>query len=305
MGSRVAALVHTLLLCLASACAPQAPELSVDAQQLERADNGSAPRKTPPATQRGYVGVVVARKSVDIAPKTAGELVAVHVRAGDRVEAGEPIARLDDRLAREELEMIEASLHAARARHSQAKIAAGEARRAYQESKSLARAGHASRSDMREADSQRLRSSAAVKATQAETANLRASLRQRQRVLAETVLTAPFSGTIAERYADGGTVVAAGSRIVRLISGTAPWVRFAVPPSDIGRLSVGDIVRTEVETLGTSVQATVRQLTPEVDSASRLVFVEAQLEFPEGSDRGPHSGAAVRVYLGSALLERG
>lgn len=305
MDSRFAALTRSLLLCFATACAPQAPELPVDAQQPERADNGSTPRKTPPATRRGYVGVVVARESVDVAPKTAGELVAVHVRVGDRVEAGEPIARLDDRLAREELEMIEASLHAAKARHSQAKIAAAQARRAHEESKSLVRAGHASRSDLREADSERLRTSAAVKETQAETANLRASLRQRQRVLAETVLTAPFSGTIAERYADGGTVVAAGSRIVRLISGTAPWVRFAVPPADIGRLTVGDIVRTEVETLDASVPATVRQLTPEVDSASRLVFVEAQLEFHEDADPGPQTGAAVRVYLGAELLDRG
>lgn len=299
MDSRFAALVRSLLLCLATACAPQAPELSVDAQQPERADSGSTQPKSPLATQRGYVGVVVARESVDIAPKAAGELVAVHVRVGDRVEAGEPIARLDDRLAREELEMTQASLHAAKARHSQAKISAAQARRAYEESKSLVRAGHASRSDLREADSERLRSSAAVKETQAETANLRASLRQRQRVLAETVLTAPFSGRIAERYADGGTVVAAGSRIVRLISGTAPWVRFAVPPADIGRLTVGDIVRTEVETLDASVRATVHQVTPEVDTASRLVFVEAQLEFPEGADPGPQTGAAVRVYLGS------
>jgi len=304
MDSRFTALLRSLLLCLASACAPQAPELSVDAKQPERADNGSTPRKSPPATQRGYVGVVVARESVNVASKTAGELVVVHVRAGDHVEAGEPIARLDDRLAREELEMIEGSLRAAKARHSQAKIIAREARRTYEESRSLVLAGHASRSDLREADSERLRSSAAVKAARAETANLRVSLRQRQRVLAETVLTAPFSGTVAERYADGGTV-AAGSRIVRLIRGTVPWVRFAVPPGDIGRLTVGDIVRTEVETLDVSVRAAIQQVTPEVDSASRLVFVEAQLELPDSSDPGPQAGAAVRVYLGSELLKRG
>ncbi len=71
-----------------------------------------------------------------------------------------------------------------------------------------------------------------------------------------TILTAPFSGTIAERYADGGTVVAAGSRVVRLISGDPPWVRFAVPPAEIGRLNVGDIVRTEVETLDASLAET-------------------------------------------------
>ncbi len=52
------------------------------------------------------------------------------------------------------------------------------------------------------------------------------------------------------------------------------------------------------------VRATVRQLAPEVDSASRLVFVEAQLEL-EGSDPGPQTGAAARIYLGSELLERG
>lgn len=244
---------------------------------------------------RGYVGVVIAGESVDIAPKTAGELVAVHVRTGDRVEGGDRIATLDDRRAHEELKMTTASLRSAQARLQQTKIDAKEARRKLIELQALVRAGHDSRSSLLEAEYEEARANATVVEAQAEVATLRTTREQRERELVETTLVAPFSGTIAERYADAGTVVAAGSRVVRLISGDTPWVRFAVPPADVKRLQVGDVVVAELETLHTTMHATIRQVAPEVDGASHLVFVEAQLELPPDVQGGAQTGAAAWV----------
>ncbi len=291
---RERSLAPLLALVINAGCSGAKPDPSAEAPQVETVP-AVEPAPVVAAVDRGYVGVVIAGESVDVAPKTTGELVAVYVRTGDRVEGGDRIATLDDRRAHEELKMTAASLRSAQARLHQAKIDAKETRRKYVELEALVRAGHASRSSLREAEYEQSRANATVIEAQAEVATLRASREQRERELAETTLIAPFSGKIAERYADAGTVVDAGSRIVRLISGDTLWVRFAVPPTDIGRLQVGDVVAVELETLHSEMHATIRQVAPEVDGASRLVFVEAQLELPEDMQGGAQTGAAAWV----------
>ena len=64
----------------------------------------------PGAPQKpGYLGVVVARESVDVAAEVAGRVESVVVRPGDRVERGDLVARLDRRELAQGLAMAEAS----------------------------------------------------------------------------------------------------------------------------------------------------------------------------------------------------
>ena len=47
---------------------------------------------------------------------------------------------------------------------------------------------------------------------------------------------------MAARYIDPGGTAGPGAPIVRLLASDALWVRFAAPPGELGRLTVGTIV---------------------------------------------------------------
>ncbi len=300
MGDRIRRLLLGSALGLGTiSCGDSVPSLEAEPAQRVDAVARLPPRPSPPAgpPSRGYVAVVYAGESVDIAPNTTGTLRTVDVRAGDRVEEGDRIATLDDTRAREELVMASAQLRSAQSRLEQAEAAAKKASRSSARSASLAKSGHIPSAEVEDASAERIRTQAAVREARAEVSGLRAALAQRQRQLDETVLTAAFSGTVAERYVHGGTVVSAGSRVVRLLGTGSPWVRFAVPPSHVDRLQVGDVVLAEFEGASNPVRATIEQIAPEVDPSSHLVLVEAQLALPDGEHQGRHPGAAAWVRL--------
>ena len=103
--------------------------------------NAKAPSPTPVVTTAAAMvrqvsanvqstGSFVALESSDVAPDVAGRIVATEVNVGDSVQAGQTIARLDDREASVKLQQAEAALQQAEAavRQAQSRIglAAGE-----------------------------------------------------------------------------------------------------------------------------------------------------------------------------------
>src|SRR5439155_25398819 len=89
------------------------------------------PQNTPVATHaavadaaaaRGFVGVITAAESVDIAPRFQGVVATVLVRPGDAVKAGQIVAEMDRKTMQEELRAAEAAYGAAAAANRQADV---------------------------------------------------------------------------------------------------------------------------------------------------------------------------------------
>lgn len=299
LGTRTAA----VLLCIvALGCARKGP--AGDDAPSAGGDEGQpspavavpeAEPTTDPLERPGYVGVVAAGEKTDVGPPVAGEVVQVHVRPGDYVEAGDPIATLDARRAEEDLRMTEATLRSEKAALRQAQVDREEAASRLTEAEALAKAGAASQGAVEDARFEYRRAKAAEARVAAVVAQWRTKRGQLERQLADTELRAPFSGTVAERYVDPGGMAGPGVPVVRLLSSDALWVRFAIPPHDLQRLSVGTIVTTEIEDPAVTVEATVRQIAPETDPASQLVFVDAVLDLDERMRSSIQAGAAAWV----------
>jgi multidrug efflux pump subunit AcrA (membrane-fusion protein) len=66
------------------------------------------------ATPRGWVGVIIPLKAVDLGPSSSARVERIHVRIGDRVEAGAPLATLDATVIEEGLETAKVELVSAR-----------------------------------------------------------------------------------------------------------------------------------------------------------------------------------------------
>ncbi|HTQ79386.1 MAG TPA: HlyD family efflux transporter periplasmic adaptor subunit, partial [Thermoanaerobaculia bacterium] len=81
-----------------------------------------------------------------------------------------------------------------------------------------------------------------------------------------------------------------GTPIVRLISAGSYVVRFAVPPAESGRLRVGEPLVFRAETLPAGVPGAITQISPQVDSASQMVFAEAGLALPAAAGAAGPAG---------------
>jgi len=224
-----------------------------------------------------FIGVVVADEIADISPLSRGEVLTVDVRPGQRVVAGETLAKLDTRQAVEDLHMAEASLHRETAVLGEAKVDREQAASRLAELKQLASADAAARGLVEDAQYQLRRAKAAEQRASADVAQWRGKRAQLARQLDDTELHAPFSGVVATRFLDPGDMAGPETPIVRLISYDRQWVRFAMPPQALDEVKLGAPVATQLGESRSPGEATIRQIGAETDVGSQLVFVDAEL----------------------------
>jgi RND family efflux transporter MFP subunit len=182
---------------------------------------------TEPVVER-FPGVVSAEESGPVSFTVGGRVEVLFVGVGDRVEAGDPLARLDQRpfehgaeQARAALTRLEASL--AQARRDLSRVRAlGEA--ATEEEL------EARQTTVRELEARRRGAVSAVE--------------EAKRTLEESVLTAPYAGEITRRLAERGEVVTGGSPVY-LLSGNGKRleVELQVPETTVRELAADAPVR--------------------------------------------------------------
>ncbi len=245
------------------------------------------------ARDSGFVGVVLARESVDVAAPVEGRLETLLVRLGDHVQRGATIATLEEAPFRRELAMAEAARRAAEAEESRSRTRLEEARERLERAVSLA--GYLSEADRATAEVEEKLAASAREAAEAHLERERAQVEQLRGRLAETRIVAPFDGTIAARYQDPGVILRAAAPIVRIIRSGELWVRFAVPEEELAGLTVGRTVSVVVDSWRSQVPAVIEQIAPEVDPAAQLVVVEARLTVAPDPGQPIPSGLKCRV----------
>jgi RND family efflux transporter MFP subunit len=262
---------------------PAPPEEAAPIVQTAPPPSAPAVVASQPA-RKGWIGVVVARETVDVTADSTGRLLSVAVEIGDRVRRGDPIASLDTSLVAQDLEMARSSLRASEADQKRAADELAEARA--RNERRQANPDFFSKEDLAEVALQAKTAAAALEVAQARVAEQRARVRQLEAGLAQNVIRAPFEGRVAERFADPGALVGPGTPVVRLISAGELLVRAAVPPEQARALTVGTPVTATVRTIGLRIPGTIARVAPEVDAASQMVFVEVRLSpAPEAENR--------------------
>lgn len=263
--------------------------------------------------QQSYTGEVVALRTSEIGFERVGKLIAVLVDEGDRVETGTILAKLDTSNLAAQLQSLRARKAQAAAKLAELKngerkekIAAAQAqvrdltrqlelsqikrdRREYlydegaiaQEqldevdfnSQALAERLSNARSNLAELVNGTR--SEQIQAQQAAVEQLTAQIADLEITIGKSSLKAPFSGTIARRNFDEGTVVEAGKSIVRLTEDSQPEVKIGVPLDIAATLQPGS--EQPVEIGEATYSAKVKAVLPEVDPATRTRTVVLQL----------------------------
>jgi multidrug resistance efflux pump len=144
----------------------------------------------------------------------------------------------------------------------------------------LVKAGLVSTEELATAAVQVERARTNLEVAQARVAEHMARVKQTKELLAHTVITATFEGTVAARYLDPGALVHMGSPVINLMRSEDLWVRFAIPEDRRVSMPVGASVDVHLEGLPGMIPGAIVHMAPGVDSMSREVVVEAKLHVP-------------------------
>jgi len=229
-------------------------------------------------------GTVSAWQEATIGAEESGlRLIDVLVKEGDRVKAGDVVARLDDLLLKAQLAEQKAAVVQAQATLDSALSAAARADKLL--------ASNAISTETAE------EKTTAVKTGRAAVEQAEAAADRLQAQLDRTIIRAPFDGTVSCKPTVAGSIVQAGTELMKIIRDGRLEVGVLVPEKDIAAISVGKSARI-ADAAGRSFSGSVSSIAETVNSTTRLATVYVGIG--EGSGLKPGMFARVSIETGSA-----
>jgi len=240
-----------------------------------------------------WIGVVVPRQSVEVAFTSAGLLSLVRVEIGDTVRAGAVLAALDTTAAWHRLRIAGAELEVAEARLQEAVGESTAAFRQRERANAMRLRELISDREMEEAEVRLTTAVGEARAMRAAVHGERATVDNLRGELDRAVIRAGFSGVVAARYYDPGTVIDSYTPVLRIIS-TAVVCRLACNPDDARALSVGDEVVVHPSDSDVVCGARVVRIAPEIDVHTGCVLVEVICSSDGEQERPIKAGITIR-----------
>lgn len=250
----------TMALAVLGAALPRPADAAPPAATVSA--NGAAVR-----AEAAFDGVVEAVRQTVIASQVAGAVVQLSVKAGDRVAAGQVLARIDARSAEQSAVAGEAQLRAVRATLE-------VARRDFERQQQL----HAERFissaalDRARAEFQASQAQVAAQAAQLEVARTQSGLH---------IVRAPYAGVISEVPVAQGDMAMPGRALATIYDPAALRVSAAIPQSAAAAIEAATAgARVELPALPAaqrSLPAARLQLLPAADAGTHTVTVRAEL----------------------------
>jgi multidrug efflux pump subunit AcrA (membrane-fusion protein) len=265
------------------------------------------------------VGTVRARNSSVVSSKVMGNIVAMRVREGDSVRAGQILVEIDSREARIQTQKSGAGLVEMRGALDEVdrNIKAAESSKAGAEAnRQLATSTFRRYQQLLERQSispqefDEVRARREVADAEAESAGrmLQSLEAKRRQALARidqakadvagsqvyssfTRIAAPINGVVVSKQADVGYMAAPGAPLITIESGTDYRLEASVQESQINKVQLRDQVRVQIDALGQQELAgTVVEIVPASDPASRTYLVKISITPAAGNQQIIHSG---------------
>jgi membrane fusion protein, multidrug efflux system len=225
------------------------------------------------------VGTIRAVHETSIGSKLLARVVEVNLKAGQKVQKGDVLIRLDDADLRAKLQQAKAAVASAEAVYAQA--AADEKRYAQ-----LVRSRTISQQAYDEAV-------ATLRSAEANLLRLRETVNEVQATLDWATIRSPIEGTVIDKKVDTGDMVTPGQILVTLFDPKRMQLVASVRESLTRRLQVGQSIGVQVEGLDKQCSGTISEIVPEAQSASRAFQVKVTGPCPPGM----YSGMFGRILI--------
>ncbi|MDQ0505693.1 efflux RND transporter periplasmic adaptor subunit [Xanthobacter agilis] len=281
-----------------SGCGEQAPAQTSAAPA--RPVQVTSAHLRPREPEKTFVGVVRARREIDLAFRVGGKVVQRKVEVGDRVVPGDLIARIDPEDLKLELESARAELAAATANLAQTSAEDGRYR-------SLTAKGAASNAEL---DRKSLAKDEAIGRLE----RAKRALELAENRLSYADLMSDTAGVVVSTSAEPGQVVSSGQTIVRVARLDEKEALVALPETALAAARSAAAGVTLWADPNRRIAAHLRELSPQADPASRTYAARFTLD---GADETvalgmtatvvltPKDGAAVARLPLSAVFDKG
>lgn len=217
-----------------------------------------------------------------LSTKLMGTVVAVLVREGDRVSAGQPLVRIDARDLDAKRQQVQAGIAGAEAQAREAELMATRLRALYADSA-------APKAQLDAAEAGLARAQAGVAAARAGQSEIDA-------IAGYSVVRAPFAGVVTQRFVDAGAFAAPGAPLVTVQDNARLRIAATVSPTIAREVKRGHTVQVTVE--GVAATATVEGVVP--SAGGSLYTINAIADNKGGALA---AGGAARVQLGQGTRQ--
>lgn len=255
----------------ASASAAIAPAAATTSLELASSDVFIAKTQTL-SLGIAVSGALKASQSAVVKARVAGELQELSVREGDRVQAGQVIARIDP-------SEYQARVRQAQQQADAAKAQVDIAQRQFDNNQALVNQGFISQTAL-------LTSQASLNGAKATHAAALAALDLANKSLADATLRSPLTGVVAQRLAQPGERVAIEARLIEVINLSQLEIEAALTAEDASRVRVGMTAQLKVEGVAEPVPAKVLRINPSAQMGSRSIVVYLGVTGREGLRQG-------------------
>lgn len=220
------------------------------------------------STFRHYVelqGTIDAKNNVQVSPKSGGVVTAVYVKEGDRVRAGQAIAKVDDQIMRESMAEVRTQLSLANT--------------IFEKQAALWKQQIGT-------EIQYLQAKNNKEALERKISTLNVQLGQ-------STVTAPISGIVDQVSVKVGQSAAPGVGLVRIVNLSQLKVIAKVSDTYSGSVRKGDPVVIRFPDLNREIKSTISFVSTSVDPMSRTFTIEAPL--PSDNSLKPNMLAQVKI----------
>ncbi len=212
-------------------------------------------------------GEVNTKENILIQPEMPGTLVALNVKAGQRVSRGQVLGRTDDAGMSQQLAAMENQYNLAKT--------------TFERQKNLW--------------DQKIGSEIQFLQAQTQMVGAQKAVLQMKAQLSKTLIKAPFSGVIDEVFVERGQVVAPSMQgLMRIVNLSNMYVSTKVPETYIGKLKVGTVVNVGLSSLGKTYVGRVRQIGNNINPTNRSFGIEVGVPNPDNLLR-PNQVAKLQI----------
>ncbi len=244
-------------------------------------------------------------QDVDVHAKVAGYIKAIYVDVGTHVTAGQTLAVLEVpelqaqlvgadaavRRAKEEVSLAQSDLQGAKSTHSAVHAMYTRLSQASQE-----KAGLVAQQEVDDAQAKDLSTSAQVSSAEAALSAAEQALQVAQAtqqqytaLSAYTRITAPYAGVVTIRYADTGSLIAAGTSeskqaepVVRLAQISVLRLVLPIPESIAATIRLGDPIKVHVQALNKDYVGKVARFADALNPDTRTMHTEIDFQNVDG-----------------------
>ena len=244
-------------------------------------------------------------QEVDLHAKVAGYIKTMYVDVGSHVKEGQTLALLEVPELAAELSGADAAVRRAKEEIRRAQGDVQRAKSAHEATHAMAerltqasdsRAGLVAQQEVDDARAKDLEGEAQVSSAQAalsaaeQALDVAVATQQQYKALSDyTRITAPFTGVITVRYADTGSLIAAGTSsstqsapVVRIAQISVLRLVLPIPESIAGQIRLGDPVKVHVQALNQDSVGKVSRFADALDPQTRTMETEIDFQNPGG-----------------------